>query len=267
MRYFLHLAYNGFNYRGWQRQITAITVQQALEDCLSRIFKKKITCIGCGRTDAMVHAVQYFAHFDVDEAFDFDLIHRLEKSLPYDIVVFDVLQMKNGNEHARFDAIERRYTYFIHTEKDPFLHSISSYYEYSILNLNSMKEASLLLLKYTDFRAFCLTPDRHNTTLCNITAVQIFTNTNTNRLRFEISANRFLKGMIRIIVGKLLEIGAGKISVADFEDFFLSKQRAKCMNSAYPQGLYLSRIRYPYIDIPIKTEFWNIFNTIEWFEI
>jgi len=267
MRYFLHFAYNGFNYRGWQRQLSAISAQQILEDCLSQIFKKKITCVGCGRTDAMVHAIQYFAHFDLDENFDFDLNYRLDKSLPYDIVVFDVFQMTNGTEHARYDAIERTYTYFIHTEKDPFLHTVSSYYESSILDLKSMKEASLLLLKYNDFAAFCLTPDRHNTTICKVTAVQIFTNKNTNRLRFEISANRYLKGMIRIIIGKLLEIGAGNISITDFEDFFISKRRAKVMNSAYPQGLYLSKIKYPYLDIPTKTEFWNIFNQIEWVEV
>jgi len=267
MRYFLHLAYNGCNYRGWQRQLSAVSVQECLENALSQIFKQKITCIGCGRTDAVVHAIQYFVHFDLENDFDFDLLFRLQKTLPHDIVVFDVFIMINGAEHARYDAVERTYNYFIHTNLDPFLHTVSSYYDASFLDLNSMKEALLLLLKYNDFAAFCLTPDKHNTTLCKITAVQLYTNKNNNRFRIEISANRFLKGMIRIIVGKLLEIGAGRLTIGEFEELFISKNRAKIMNSAYPQGLYLSKIRYPYLDIPIKTEFWNIFNGIEWVEV
>lgn len=267
MRYFLHLAYNGYNYRGWQRQVSAISVQEKLEYSLSQIFKKKITCVGCGRTDSMVHSSQYFAHFDIDEAFEFDLIHRLEKSLPYDIVVFDTIKMPNGNEHARFDAIERSYTYFIHTDKDPYLHCLSSYYEHTNLNFENIKLAAHLLTQYTDFGALCLTPEKHNTTLCTITEVNIFRNNRGNRLRFDISANRFLKGMIRIIIGKLLEVGSGRLSVAEFEDYMISKKRSKSMNTAYPQGLYLSKIRYPYLDIEPRSEFWKIFNDIEWFSI
>jgi len=267
MRYFLHLAYNGYNYRGWQRQTSSIGVQQLLEDTLSIIFKQKITCLGCGRTDAMVHSVQYFVHFDLDTAFDFDLVFRLAKSLPHDIVVFEVIPMEIGNEHARFDAIERSYSYFIHTDKDPYLHTLSSYYEYTNLDLAKMKQAADLLKNYTDFRAFCLSPDRHNSTICHITDVRLYTNKQKNRLRFEISANRFLKGMIRIIIAKLLEVGNDKLSIADFEAFLTTQERAVILKPAYPQGLYLSKVRYPFLDIPTRTEFWNIFNGIEWIEI
>jgi len=267
MRYFLHLAYNGGNYRGWQRQISAISVQEQLENSLSLIFKQKIICVGCGRTDSLVHACQYFVHFDVASPFEFDLIYRLEKTLPFDIVVYDVFQMKNGNEHSRFDAIERTYTYFIHTVKDPYIHTLSSFYEYSELHFSTMKLASELLLKYTDFEAFCFTPERHNTTICTITGIRIFVNKQGNRLKFEISANRFLKGMIRIVIGKLLDVGNGKLSVDEFENLLITKQRTKIQNTAYPQGLYLSKIRYPYLDIPPKTEFWNVFNGVEWCEI
>jgi tRNA pseudouridine38-40 synthase len=267
MRFFLHIAYNGYNYRGWQRQVSAVSVQECLEDSLSLIFKQKITCIGCGRTDAMVHASQFFVHFDIEHSFEFDLIYRLEKSLPHDIVVFDVFQMKNGTEHTRFDALERSYTYFVHTDKDPFLHTLSAYYEYTQLNFDIMKKASQLLLKYTEYSAFCYTPDRHNTTICTITDVQIFSNINRNRIKFHISANRFLKGMIRIIIGKLLEVGAGRLSLTDFEDLLISKKREKRLNPAYPQGLYLSKVIYPYLNISTKSEFWNIFNEIEWVEM
>jgi len=247
MRYFLHLAYNGYNYRGWQRQVSAISVQEKLENSLSQIFKKKITCVGCGRTDSMVHSSQYFAH--------------------YDIVVFDVIQMPNGNEHARFDAIERSYTYFIHTDKDPYLHCLSSYYENTSLNYENIKQAAQLLTQYTDFGALCLTPDKHNTTICTLTEVNIYRNKLGNRLRFDISANRFLKGMIRIIIGKLLEVGSGRLSIAEFEDYMISKKRSKSMNTAFPQGLYLSKIRYPYLDIEPRSEFWRIFNDIEWISL
>ncbi|MDH4088820.1 MAG: tRNA pseudouridine(38-40) synthase TruA [Cyclobacteriaceae bacterium] len=254
MRFFFHIGYNGGNYRGWQRQLGPLSVQQVLETTISQVLKNPVSIMGCGRTDAMVHASQFFFHVDVDKEWDFDLLFRLNKNLPADIAIFEIILMKD-NQHARFDATQRTYDYFMHTYKDPFLHSMSALYLEKDLDLEKMKAATALLPAYTDFRAFCKSPDEYEHTICNVTSAKLFTDTAGDRLRFQISANRFLGRMIRILVGKLLEIGRGEMSVAEFEHYLVSKETPKTIEPAYPQGLYLSKVTYPYLDIPPRTMF------------
>jgi len=247
MRYFLHLSYNGAKYRGWQRQVNVVSVQEVLEQRLSALLKQSIALWGCGRTDAQVHASQFYAHFDVGSEVPADLLYKLNKILPADIVVFHILEMQ-AEAHAQFDAVERTYDYFFHTKPNAFVGDYSSYYDESGLNLKAMQEAARKLCAYTDYRAFCKTPDKHNHTLCEVKMASIESNADQTKFHFQITANRFLKGMIRIIMWHLLEIGRGNESMEEFENFFLTKQRPQILRMAYPQGLYLSKINYPYLN-------------------
>jgi tRNA pseudouridine38-40 synthase len=261
----LHLAYKGTNYRGWQRQPDAISVQEVLETALVKVLKTSVSCIGCGRTDAQVHASQFFAHADIEKDFDFDLIFRLNKALPPDIAIFDIFAVDARN-HARFDATERTYNYFIHTYKEPFLNEQSAYYDEKF-DLSGMKAATALLTKYNDYRALCISPDKHNTTICHVTSATLFSDLDGDKIRFQITANRFLRGMIRLIMSKMLDIGTGKLSLDEFESYLITKQTPRIMRPAKASGLYLSKITYPFLDIPPRTNFSSILqnNTdIDW---
>jgi tRNA pseudouridine38-40 synthase len=256
LRYFFHIGYNGFNYHGWQKLPQANSVQVIIETQLSRILKTPVAIVGCGRTDSQVHASQFFFHVDLERHWDFDLLFRLNKNLPDDIAVFDIFQME-GLPHARLDAVGRTYNYFIHNYKDPYLSNISSLYPEKGLNLDNMKRAVSLLTKYDDYRAFCRMVSSHRTTLCQITQANLFIDQRGDNIRFEISANRFLYGMIRILMHQLLEIGYGKVSVDQFEDDLISKKSAKVKKAAHPQGLFLSSVRYPYLQTPSRSELFN----------
>jgi tRNA pseudouridine38-40 synthase len=160
--------------------------------------------------------------------------------------------------HARFDATARTYDYFIHTYKDPFLSEMSSLYLMKDLNLNEMKRAIALLTEYTNFHAFCRSPEKHNSTVCKVTSAKLYTDVNGDKFRFQITANRFLKGMIRIIVGKLLEIGKGEFTVDEFEHALKTQEEMRLIIPAHPQGLYLSKVTYPSLDLPPRAEFTSI---------
>jgi tRNA pseudouridine38-40 synthase len=254
VRYFFHIGFNGFLYRGWQRQPDEQNVQQVFETTLSQIFKEPITVMGCGRTDAQVHASQFFFHADISMPWDYDLVFRINKLLPPDIAVFEIIPVEE-NQHARFDATLRRYDYFIHTYKDPFLSQLSSLYLEKNLNVDKMKQAVTLLTRYDDYRAFCKRPNDYRTTVCKVTAASFVADASGDRFRFQISADRFLGKMIRIIVGKLLVIGQGKLSVDEFESYLITKETPAIFEPAHPQGLYLSKVTYPFLDIPPRPDF------------
>lgn len=254
MRYFLHIAYNGNNYRGWQKLPGIVSVQQVIETLLSQIVKIPVQIVGCGRTDAQVHASQFFFHFDVAQELEFDLLFRLNKCLPHDITVYDVIPME-GLPHARFDAIQRSYDYYIHTQKDPYLTGLSSYYPMDNLRLVQMQSAVGLLTRYNDYGCLCKSPKKYEHTICHVSAAQLFSDVYQTRLRLHISSNRFLAGMIRIIVGKLLEIGQGALTVDDFEQFLQTKVTPKTIIPVYAQGLYLSKVTYPYLNLPPRPLF------------
>lgn len=255
-RYFFHIAYKGTNYRGWQKQSKVLTVQQIIEDRMQSVFKRKVHCLGCGRTDAEVHASQYFFHADFKESISKNTVVILNKILPKDIVVFDIIPVE-GTPHAQFSAEERTYDYFIHTSRNPFISDLSSYYEIKNLDLDLMNQSAKILLKYKDFRALCKTPDRHDSTLVNVQDVKLFKNEDETRFRFRITADKFLKSMIRIIVYNLIEIGTGKLSVNEFENFLIENKPPEYFNLAYPQGLYLSEIKYPFLDLNPNSEIFS----------
>ena len=260
MKYFLHIGYNGGNYHGWQSQPNAVTVQGVIEEKLQRIFKTSITVFGCGRTDAGVHASQYFLNITIKDAFDFDLKFRLNKHLPNDIVVYDIIEVEE-RQHARYDATSRTYDYFIHLQKDPVLGKYSSYYELENLDFEAMQKAANLIPLYDDFEAVCKQPDLHNHTICHVTHAKLYVNTTQQRLRFSITANRFLRGMIRILVGHLLKVGTGDLTLENFELILSEQHILSDKKPAFANGLYLSGIKYPYINVTTPTDISSFLKT------
>ncbi len=246
MRFFFHIAYCGTNYHGWQRQPDVPTVQETIETTLTELLKTAITAVGCGRTDAGVHASQYFFHIDSKDEIDTDPF-QLNKLLPDDISVYDIIPVDDNN-HAQQDAVERVYEYLLHTQKDPFISEQSALYLDEQIDLDKMREASYILLNYTDYRAFCVTPDRQDSTIVNINYAEWKSSEQGDHLHFTISADRFLRGMVRVIVGQLLEVGMGRLSVEQFEEHLSSKTAPKLLNQAWPQGLYLAQVRYPFFE-------------------
>jgi tRNA pseudouridine38-40 synthase len=264
LRYFFHIGYNGHVYNGWQRHPKANSVQEVIESRLTAIFKHQIGINGCGRTDTGVHASQYFFHADLPE-WDFDLKFRLNKTLPPNIAVFDIISVKE-KQHARFDAVQRQYDYFINTYKNPFLGQLSSYYDLQEPNLEEMKKAVTLLPKYKDYRAYCTSPDKNEHTICNVMDAKLFATSNQEFIRFHISSNRFLSKMIRILTGKLIKIGKGELSVDEFESHLISKEPPLLLDPAHPTGLYLSKVTYPYLNLPAKSNF-GALAQLNWLEI
>lgn len=265
MRYFFHIGYNGHVYNGWQRHPKANSVQETIENRLSAIFKQQIGIIGCGRTDTRVHASQYFFHADILTEIDFDLKFRLNKALPSNIAVFDIIPVKE-KQHARFDAVQRQYDYFINTYKNPFLGQLSSYYDLHEPNLEEMKKAVALLPKYKDYRAYCTSPDKNEHTICNVMDAKLFATPNQEFIRFHISSNRFLSKMIRILTGKLIKIGKGELSADEFESHLISKNPPLLLDPAHPTGLYLSKVTYPYLNLPAKSNF-GALAQLNWLEV
>ena len=258
MRYFFHIAYNGAQYHGWQRHAPHLTIQEVLEENLSKVLKMPATILGCGRTDAQVHANQYFFHLDVKNEWDFDLVFRLNKMLPEDIAVYDIIQVSDDS-HAQYSATKRTYDYFIHTCKNPFLNRFSTYYPERDLALDKMQTALSLLTKHRDYKAFCKTPDKYEHTNCRITSAQLFSDKKGDKLRIQISSNRFLRGMIRAITAKLLKIGSVELSLNEFENILSASQFQPNLEFAEPQGLYLSEVVYPFLNVAPRREFTPFF--------
>lgn len=249
MRYFIHLGYDGSNYSGWQRQKnTPETVQEVLETALSSVFKKRISTYGCGRTDAGVHASQYVVQINIDEAPTFDLKFRLNKNLPDEIAVFEIFEV-GIDQHCRHDAVARTYDYFIHWDKDPVLINYSSFYEGLKIDFDLMKQAAALILETKDFRALCKQPDSYDNTLCQISNCELFINEEQGRMRFTITSNRFLRGMIRICMFFLLEVGTGKMTLEEFRAILNLEKDLKEKWPAHPNGLFLSKIEYPFLEL------------------
>ncbi len=186
------------------------------------------------------------------------LLFKLNHALPPDIVVFAIIPV-HDRASARFDAIQRRYDYFIHLRKDPFLQASSALYAGMNLDIEAMKTAVKLLPQYEDYYAFCKSPAKVEHTICRVSAAHLWTDASGERIRFQISANRFLMGMIRIIVGRLLEIGTGRMRVDEFEAHLRDKKTPRIITGAHPQGLYLTKVVYPYLELPQRTVFGDAF--------
>lgn len=247
-RYFLHLAYKGTKYRGWQVQPKGRSVQGELEKCLSALLHAPKKIHPCGRTDAGVHASQFFAHLEKDKDIDFDLVFRINKMLPNDIVVYDLIDMI-PNAHAQLDAMSRTYLYKIHRRKNPFWEEGSTWFPAEHLDLNQIKKAMRIIEQHKDFRSMCLTPDNHSSTICQFQKVALTTALNEEQLCFEFTANRFLRGMVRLLTARLLDIGTGKLSLDEFEQALETGNRVRFHTLAYPQGLYLAKVTYPYLEV------------------
>lgn len=246
MRYLFHIAFRGTNYNGWQRQTSISSIQECIENTLSKVLKEDVFIHGCGRTDTGVHASQYFFHLDTNVELEQNYLYIINKNLPPDISLFEVKQI-NKNFNAQFKAIDRTYRYFIHRYKDPFLNDISTLHEEK-LDLPKIAKAVSLINGSHDFRSFTLTPDRQKNTVCNVLASSLYTYANEQQLCFEITADRFKRGMVRLLVGQLLEIGGGNVDIHEFEMAIKNARPLNSLKSAYPQGLYLSKIRYENID-------------------
>lgn len=243
MRYFIQCAYRGTNYSGWQIQNNALAVQEVIEKALSTLLKRKIDITGSSRTDAGVHAMQQMAHFDVQEEINDleNLVYRINKVLPFDISIQRIFIVEN-DYHSRFEAISRKYEYRISRKKNPFQRGLS--YEFNgNLDINLMNEACKILFFNTDFQCFSKIHTDVLTFNCTIIEARWEEKTG-DLLVFHIKANRFLRGMVRAIVGTLLEVGLGKISVPDFEKIILSKDRKKAGWSVPAEGLFLMEVNY-----------------------
>jgi tRNA pseudouridine38-40 synthase len=265
MRFFLHLSYQGTNYRGWQSQGKGQSVQEAIEKALSKILNTPTTCMGCGRTDAQVHASEYFLHFEAVQKPPENMAQVLNKILPSDICIYNIIPV-NDKAHARFDVKFRTYNYFIHTQKDPFLTNKSSYYPIVGLDIEKMKKAIAIIQNTRDFRSLCKTPDAHNHTRCQIQNIRLFCDHTKQKIRIQIKADRFLRGMIRIMVHHFLQLAQHKMTLADFQVLITEKKSSKHLKFAHPQGLYLSKIEYPYLQIQTNEKFDFISNQ-NWIEI
>lgn len=243
MRYFIEFSYKGTNYSGWQRQNNAISVQQLLDEALSLIHRETIESVGSSRTDTGVHAEQQYAHFDtVNAVKDSDLLsYRLNSLLPADIAVHRIFEVEE-TAHSRFDASYRRYEYRIVRRKNPFL-SGESHIFHKPLDVSRMNEAAALLLTHKNFESFSKIHTQVNNFLCDITLAEWFEKDGI--LIFSIRSNRFLRGMVRALVGTLLEVGIGKKSKEDFEKIILAQDRSKAGPQAPPEGLFLVEVGYP----------------------
>ena len=241
MRYFIELSYNGKAYHGWQNQPNAISVQEVLEKALSTLLQDKIEIMGAGRTDAGVHASQMFAHFETNIKLNDNLVYKLNSFLPNDIAVHEIFKVTQ-DAHARFHATSRTYNYKIATKKNVFTYDYA-YGLQSPLDVVKMNEACQILLQYKDFQCFSKTNTDVNTYNCKVKEAHWVVN--ENELVFIITADRFLRNMVRAIVGTMINIGLGKIEVNDLHNIIQSKNRSEAGFSVPAHGLYLTRVVYP----------------------
>ncbi|MFY8167141.1 MAG: tRNA pseudouridine(38-40) synthase TruA [Sediminibacterium sp.] len=240
-RYFIELSYDGAGFGGFQIQNNTTTIQGSLEDALSVILRQPIALTGASRTDAGVHALQNFFHFDTDLLIEPKHIYNLNSILPNSIVVHAIYNVPN-EAHARFDAVQRSYIYRINKVKSPFLEGRSWFYPYPV-NTDLLQAAADILLLYTDFESFSKKSTSVNTFECSISKA-LWVEEEQN-LSFHIDANRFLRGMIKGLVGTMLQVGRGQLTIEQWQDIIQSKDEQKVDFSTPAHGLYLSAIKYP----------------------
>lgn len=249
-RYFLYFAYDGTNYHGWQVQPNAVTVQQQIEYSLSLLLRVKTEVVGAGRTDTGVHARMMVAHFDdprseesrIEPLDCANLVYKLNKVLPPDISVYGIYPVVS-DAHARFHATARTYYYYLYVEKNPFVRSYACR-SHAMLDFQKMNKAATSLLRCDDFTSFSKLHTDAKTNLCRITKAE-WSEVETGLWRFEITADRFLRNMVRAIVGTLMEVGRGKITVEDFAAIIEAKNRCSAGESMPGNALFLVDVVYP----------------------
>lgn len=241
MRYLLQLSYHGKAYHGWQKQHNATSVQQVVEEKLSLLIGENIEVLGCGRTDTGVHAKQYFAHFDSTKSIDTNrILYRLQQLFPTDIAAHQLTPVSDAF-NARFDAKLRTYEYWITQQRNPFLTELACY-QYGPFDVEAMNNCAQLLLGEHDFECFSKVHTQVNHFMCTVT--EAYWAQKDEKLVFTISANRFLRNMVRAVVGTLIEVGRGKITEADFRLILESKNRSEAGQSVPAHGLYLTQVIY-----------------------
>ena len=255
-RYFITLSYDGTNYHGWQIQPNGMSVEECLRQALSTLLRQTVETVGAGRTDAGVHARKMVVHFDYEFSEDSlptsdltdgqmidcqQLVYRLNRLLPRDIAVQSVEPVAS-DLHARFSATSRTYHYYIHTRKDPFLSNYSCEMHYP-LDFEAMNEAAELLLTQTDFASFCKAGSDVKTTLCTLTHARWY-QLSDDSWRFEITANRFLRNMVRAVVGTLVEVGRGRITIEEFQQIVSTHSRSAAGESMPAHALFLVEVKY-----------------------
>ena len=254
MRYFIHLAYNGANYCGWQTQPDLPTVQETLEKALTTLLRQPIAIVGCGRTDTGVHASDFYAHFDQamsgDQAMPGDnlknLVFKLNSFLPDDIAIYDIFPVAD-NAHARFDATARTYQYHVSNRRLPFRQGLYSriYFE---PDLDLMNRGAEILMEYDDFTSFAKLHTQVKTNICHLTQAQW--DWTGDEWVFTIRSNRFLRNMVRSVTGTLLDVGRGKLTLDGLREIIEKKDRCAAGVSMPPQGLFLTRVEYPFESSP-----------------
>lgn len=250
MRSFLRLSYNGMSYHGWQIQPHDESVQQRLEESLSTLLRQPTVVTGAGRTDAGVHARTMYAHFDHNEeiADKRRFLHSLNRLCGRNIVTYDLISV-DDDAHARFDATSRTYKYFVTYEHSPFLEGVS-WHSPTRLDLEKMNRAAERLLGKMDYTSFAKLHSDTKTNICEVTRAEWSEWQNMYGVAgvvFTITADRFLRNMVRAIVGTLVDVGRGKLTLEDFERVIAQKDRCAAGNSMPPQALFLWDITYPYI--------------------
>lgn len=243
MRYFIEFSYNGQQYFGYQIQPKDISVQEELEKALSTILREEIKTTGAGRTDTGVHAKKMFAHFDTEQELSEKLSHQLNSFLPPDISVKSIFRVQD-DYHARFDATFRTYEYYISLEKNPFTQNSAWQHWKRPLDIKKMNDACKILFEYDDFESFAKIGGDNKTNLCKIYKAEW--EQSGTELKFTISANRFLRNMVRAIVGTMVEIGTGKIQPEDLRNIIEAKNRNSAGTSAPAHGLFLVDVGYDF---------------------
>ena len=246
-RYFIEVSYKGTNYSGFQIQENANSVQAEVQKALKIFFKKDFELTGSSRTDAGVHALQNFFHFDIDKKLNFenDFQYNLNSLLPRDIVIKKIFPVKE-NAHCRFDAISREYKYFIYQQKDPFVQDTAFYYPYR-LDIQKLNQAAQQILKYEDFTSFSKRNTQVKTFLCKIEKSEW--NMEGSLIVYNVIANRFLRGMVKGLVGTMLRVGSNKISINEFSKIIESKDAEKADFSPPSHGLFLHSVVYTAVSL------------------
>lgn len=242
MRYFLQLAYRGTHYHGWQRQPNGVSVQEVVETALTTVLREPIVIVGSGRTDAGVHAGQQFAHFETESALPANLLRSLNSLVPNDIAFYDYFPVR-ADDHARYTATFRYYQYQIIRQKDPFRDGLAHVFPLP-LDVSLMNEAANRLLNHTDFESFSKVKTNVKTFNCRIDRA-CWESLPTGGLTFHIRADRFLRGMVRAIVGTLLAVGQGRLTVDQFDEIIRARDRKQAGRAAPAEGLSLVEVGYP----------------------
>lgn len=249
-RYFIFLSYHGANYHGWQQQHNAPSVQETITHSLRLLLSAHVSLVGCGRTDTGVHAREFYAHFDLDKNMvpvDLDrLVYRLNRFLPGDITIHWICPAP-ADLHARFSAISRTYRYYLHTSKDPFLHD-TSWFVHDIPDIHAMNQGASLLLGNDDFTSFSKLHSAAKTNICRL--VHAAWEQEGHRMIFTVTADRFLRNMVRAMVGTLVGLGQGKIDLEGLAGIIEAKDRSDAGQSVPAHGLFLEKVIYP-VSLPL----------------